>query len=854
LGLSLIKKQPIYFEKLNNGLTLLIMHDPSASVVAFNIWVKAGSIDEKKDERGMAHLIEHMIFKGTKKRKVGEISKQVEAAGGYLNAFTSFEHTCFYVVLPANQIYTAIDIQLDAYLNPTFDQVELDKEKEVVFEEMSMRMDDPWSQSWEILFDKAFRRNPYHWPVIGDKKILKKIPRERLIQYYKKHYVPQNTVISIVGPVDSSKVSSHIKKHLNKVYRPTPPDRKILFDSIPQKLKVKTIASDVNQMYVSLGFPTVPISHEDTPALEILTSILSDGGSSRLNFSIREQSKSADEIGCELFCGNYGGLLVIQALTDLTRLEKLLKDIMIEIQKIQKSGIELKELEKFKTRLRASKIFEKQSVDGQAKSLGFWQLQGDYQKEKIFLDQLNQVQCSDIINVCKKYIHPSMGTLVILHPQNTSINSNPQYWENLLKINFAEVQNNLKNSHEIQTINLKNQVLLIKNRMGVPAVSLGVFFRGGFSEEAESEFGITALMSKSILKGTKDKNFHVLSEAIENLGAHIDTFVEKDYWGMTLDTLTDQFEAAFSIFSEILLLPSFAHGEILKERHLQVSSINRISDDPEEYSFLLSDARTFSKSQYAHSLLGTSKTVSKISPNLVKEWYLKKFKNQNKLWVVVGDIEKNKIIKLIDETFKNMSIKKYNEKNSFDFNTNMELVHNEKINKQQANIVFGFQAPKFTSKDYFAFRILNALMNGMGAKLFVELREKKSLAYSTYAIHEALRDDGIYQIYIACALEKLKEAKVTIGSVIDQLHKGNISESELARAKTYAGGLYLIGLQSNRSQMLTYARYYLTGLGIQYVDDYVQNINKVTLLDIKKMAKKYLNLEKATCITLTPKM
>ncbi len=175
--------------------------------MSLNIWIEAGSIDEHPDERGMAHLIEHMIFKGTSNRGVGEISRQVEAAGGYLNAFTSFEHTCFYVVLPSAQIEKALEIEFDAYLNSTFDSNELAKEKEVVFEEMRMRQDDPWSWSWEILFQDSFQENPYHWPVIGDMKILKEVPRESLVKYYKRHYVPSNTVIAVVGNVKATENS-----------------------------------------------------------------------------------------------------------------------------------------------------------------------------------------------------------------------------------------------------------------------------------------------------------------------------------------------------------------------------------------------------------------------------------------------------------------------------------------------------------------------------------------------------------------------------------------------------------------------------------------------------------------------
>jgi zinc protease len=289
---------------LPNGAVLLVKKDPSADVVSLNIWVEAGSIDEKDDERGMAHLIEHMIFKGTRHRGVGEISREVEAAGGFLNAFTSFEHTCYYVVLPSDRLSTALDVQFDAYTDPLFDAAELAKEKEVVFEEMRMRRDDPWSWSWELLFKNVFQRNPYHHPVIGDEKVLTKVPREKLLKYYKSHYVPRRTVITVVGNVEPEKVVDYVTAHFGKAPSPKPPVRRFESDPEPQRLALVAEEGDLKQTYLSLGFPTVPFEHEDGAALEVLESILGEGSSSRLTLAIREGTRSADEVSSDHFSAN----------------------------------------------------------------------------------------------------------------------------------------------------------------------------------------------------------------------------------------------------------------------------------------------------------------------------------------------------------------------------------------------------------------------------------------------------------------------------------------------------------------------------------------------------------------------
>ncbi len=418
--------------RLKNGATLLVKEDPSTPVVSLNIWIEAGSIDERPDERGMAHLIEHMIFKGTSHRGVGEISRQVEAAGGYLNAFTSFEHTCFYVVLPSAQIQKALEIEFDAYLHSTFDARELAKEKEVVFEEMRMRQDDPWSWSWEILFRILFKRNPYHWPVIGDMKILKEVPRDSLLNYYKKHYVPSNTVIAVVGNVEASKILDWVRKNFERHTFPKAPQRKFLADSEPRGLQLHVQNGEVQQIYLSLGFPSVPLSHPDSAPLEILAALLGDGPASRFSLALREKSQSADDAEAEYFSGKYGGAIVFQGLTDQRRLEACVEELMATAKRTFTHDIPPDELQKVKNKVKASKIFEKQNMDGQAKTLGFWELQGGYELEEEFLRQLDLVQPQDLKRVGEKYIQPRRASMVIYHPKSQKVKDGAAYWESIL--------------------------------------------------------------------------------------------------------------------------------------------------------------------------------------------------------------------------------------------------------------------------------------------------------------------------------------------------------------------------------------------------------------------------------------
>ncbi len=844
--------------RLSNGATLLIKKDTSVPVVSLNLWVEAGSIDEMPTERGMAHLIEHMIFKGTQKRGVGEISRDVEAAGGYLNAFTSFEHTCFYIVLPSAQIFKALDIQFDAFLNSTFDAGELEKEKEVVFEEMKMRKDDPWSWSWELLFKAVFKKNPYHWPVIGDEKVLKAVPRQNLQDYYKRHYVPEKTVICVVGDVSIEETEKWVRDHFENVSRPAPHGRGFEMDQEPRALQFLDQPGDVQQYYVSLAFPTVSIDHPDAAALEILESILSDGGSSRLSLSIREGSRSADEVGADHFTGKYGGSFVFQAATDRKRVERFLTEVMGQVAKLNEADAAPDELHKIKTRIKASKIYEKQSVDGQAKSLGYWQLQGDYRLEEKFLAALDAVTASDLKRVSQKYLRPHRATLLFYRPASDKAFAPGTSWQSLLQDALSPAappaSSPVQKRESLQRFRLSNgSKLLIRERHEVPLVSLGVYLKGGFRDEPARQSGLTALMTKALLKGTEKKSYGEYSRAVERLAAHVDPILEKDYWGLTVESLSDQFAESFALMTETLLTPAFLKAEVEKEKQMQLAALKRLKDDPAEYALLQSDVLSFAGTCYAHPPQGTPESVVRLTRDHVIHWYKKFLFASNMTWVVVGDVDPLKVKKMIEDSFARVP-KKMTEKSRGPIRPVSSKLKSsfEKSKSQQSNMVLGFRAPHFNQEDYFVFRVLNTLLNGMGGRLFVELREKNSLAYSVFAAHEALEYAGIYQIYIGCAPGKQEMVKREMARVLTRIIEEPIPADELKRAKTYMIGLYQLGLQANRSQAGSFARYELIGPGAEVVQDFSKRVERVSADQIKKAARQYLKLKESNWVILSP--
>ncbi|HTC19831.1 MAG TPA: pitrilysin family protein, partial [bacterium] len=334
-----------------------------------------------------------------------------------------------------------------------------------------------------------------------------------------------------------------------------------------------------------------------------------------------------------------------------------------------------------------------------------------------------------------------------------------------------------------------------------------------------------------------------------------DTSMEKDYWYSTLDVLKPDFEKSLELMLESFREPAFAPAEVEKEKKMQLATIARLKDDPSEYALLQSDVLTFGQGPYAHMPLGTAKTIAGISAADIRKWHQRALSAGKLTWVVVGDVDPLRLKALLDEKFAKGARKKGAAPPVKGPSGPLKAATMRlESDNQQAHLVLGFKAPAFHSSDYFAFRVMNTLLNGMGGRLFSELREKRSLAYSVFASHDAGILGGIYQIYIGCAPEKAEQAKREMLKVIDGAVKGSFTGAEVERAKTYMTGLYQVGLQSNRSQVHSYARYELSGFGAPWVDKFPQLVQKVTLADIQRAAQKYLATENKTWVYLTPRV
>src|SRR5881398_3711066 len=276
---------------LPNGLTIIVQEDHSAPVASVQAWCATGSIDEDAHlGAGLSHILEHMLFKGTKTRSTNAIAQKIQDVGGYINAYTSFDRTVFWIDVPKDGVGTALEVLSDAMMNSTLPPEEYQKEQEVIRREFAMGMDDPDRTIGLRLFATAYQRHPYRFPVIGEIEIYNQLTHEQVMQYYKTRYVPNNLTFVVVGDVDAQKV----RQQLADLFKPYP-EKSLKPVFIPaespqlgRREAQQEFATELT--HLSLAWHIPEVTSPDVPALDLLSTILGEGRSSRLYRRVREEA------------------------------------------------------------------------------------------------------------------------------------------------------------------------------------------------------------------------------------------------------------------------------------------------------------------------------------------------------------------------------------------------------------------------------------------------------------------------------------------------------------------------------------------------------------------------------------
>ena len=411
---------PIVKDSLANGLMVIMMEDHSCPTVTTQAWYRCGSRDERPGITGISHLFEHMMFKGTDKYPKEKFDHLVYSNGGYNNAWTSFDNTTYYEVLPPGKEEVAIDLEADRSRHLHINQENLTSERNVVINERLMRYDNsPFGCLYEQLFNNAFVAHPYRWLPIGFMTDIKQLTLDELLDYYKVHYAPNNSFMIIAGDIKPKEVMKLVEKYYGPISPETPPPPVTTVE--PEQRGEKRIYYHKSAQLPAFiaGFKIPAGKSADFFPLKVAAKVLFDGESSRLYHRLVYTEQKALFVQGSADRLNDPGLFYVMAAAnpggDIAEVEG---EVWEEIDKLQTEPISEHELQKAKNQLESDFIMGLQSNEDRASQVGYFEIDtGDYKNVYKEADGFQAVTVADVMRVAKDYLTDMGRTVVILVPE-----------------------------------------------------------------------------------------------------------------------------------------------------------------------------------------------------------------------------------------------------------------------------------------------------------------------------------------------------------------------------------------------------------------------------------------------------
>jgi len=849
--------------RLPNGMQVLIREDHFAPVAALQVWVGAGGADEDDVEAGVAHVHEHMLFKGTSNRGVGAIAAEIESSGGRINAWTSWNETVYHIVVASRYADTGLDVLADAVRNSSFDPEELDKELGVVLEEWKRGEDSPSRRVFDSLFDAAFTVHPYRRPVIGSKESIEGLTRERILSFYRRFYTPNNMTLVIVGDVDTAHMKAAIDKSFGdfaardipRPARPTEPPQ--------SELRFRSDRMDIRESHLALGFHVPGATHPDAPLLDMLAFILGGGESSRLYKKLVAQSELATGVGAFAYTPPDPGLFVVTASLEDADMDRAYDTVIGELAATIVEGLGEEEIERARINLESDFVYRYETMQGQARELGYFlTVYGDPNYDRVYLDRLNRATAADLQAVARRYLTPENLTVVTLLPNSAAarlseagardsaarlateprkIAEKPTAERKGLRIEPPSAAEARPLAPELFT--LDNGVrLIVAKHPGVPVFAIRAAMLGGVIAETPADNGISNFVAEMLTRGTRTRSREQLADEIESLAASLGGFSGHNSLGVTGTFLSSTFDHAIPLFLEVLREPAFDSAETDKTRRELLLSIKNREDDSSRVAFDLAFKTVYPDHPYGMTPLGEHESVGKVGVAELRAFYARILDPRNLVVTVVGDVDVKKVRKLLGRELEQLrpgpdpvavpspAVLPAGVQRAF-----------RKTERRQAHVVVAYPSVDYGHPDRFPLSVLDNILSGQGGRLFYELRDRQSLAYSVTAFFTKGLARGLFGGYIATDPSR---AGIAANGLLDEFAKLRdepAEASELARSQRYLIGSREIGLQTNGAlaEDMTFNELY--GLGYKTGWEYAENISAVTLEDVQRVAREYLD-------------
>jgi zinc protease len=856
-----LSRADIRCEVLPNGLTLLTCASHLAPVAEIQVWANVGSADERPHEAGLAHFHEHMLFKGSERRGVGEIAGDVEGAGGRINAYTSLDVTVYHATLPSTQLGVGIDVLADAVLHSAFDPAEIDREIEVVLEEIRRSHDTPTHVLSEAVFGEVYRVHPYRAPILGTAESVAGFDRERVTDFWKRWYRPDNLTVVAVGDIQPEAVRAAVAAAFGDTV-PGAAQHERPKEPVQSDLRSIVCARPFERANIELVYPTVGLSHDDCAHLDVLCFILGGCDSSRLVQRVKEREGVADRIDASCFTPRDPGLASIGIETSVDRAAAAVAATVREVERLRSEPVSREELERARTNFLAGEHFERESVTGIAYKLGGFEVTGgDHQQEERYLDAVRRVEPGDLHRVAREYLLPERLTVGAVVAEDDADGFDGDVITAAVKDAVAQNRRTFAvpaaigaTATGIHSYELPGGGRLhVIPRREVPVVAARAAFVGGLlCDEAESS-GLTHFLVSMWLRGTRSHSTADFARSAENLAAEIDSFCGRSSFGVTLETPVEVLEPTLALFAEPLLEPAFDADELERERVDTLAAIERREDRLGQQVFQLFGETHFRSHPYRLPLLGETGTVAAFDCERVAAHHRRLVCAPNLSLAIAGDVDPDDIAVRVSMHLAGLPGGDFHAPAPPDEAPPSEIREAElHKDRAQAHLVIGFRGLSVRDEDRFDLDVISQLLAGQGGRLFLDLRDRRSLAYAVNAVNIEGIAPGYFAVYIATAPDKLDEARSGLLEILDGLLQAPPKAGEVERAVRHLVGSHAIGQQRNSFHAAHVSLDGLYGLGPDALHRYPERVEAVTPDSLLRTARRIIQLDRYTLAVVRP--
>ena len=790
----------------------------------------------------MSHVLEHMLFKGTTNRTGLEIDHSIQDAGGHMNAYTSFDRTVYHVTIPNTGARLAAEVLCDIMQNATLPEEELTSELDVIRREMDMGNDDPSRRSGRRLFETAYTRSPYRHTVIGYRDIFDRLSRADLLDYYRERYAPNNCFFVVAGAIDPDEVVQRISDgHANQPARPLPPVHLI---REPRQVAAREVIDEgpFEHAHFHFAWHIPDVRHEDIPALEVLSTLLGGGRSSRLYREVRDKSALVHSVDAWTYAGEQTGLFGMSAIADADKFSQARAAMLDELQQFKDALPHESELAKAIKQFTAGNLSALKTMQGRAADLGSsWLNAGDLDFSRKQLEAARAVKPEALQAVAKRYLTTNNQTLYALTPAG----SKPR----------PKARTTPRRTTDIEKIELPNGLrLLLKEDSRLPFVHFRIGMLGGVLCETPATNGLTRLMSRAMLKGTAKRTAPEIASEIESAGGSIDTYSGNNSYGLSLDILSEDNALGQAVFLDVLLSPAFELDEIERERRAQLAAIEQQRDHLLSHTLKKLRRLVFGDTGYGLDNLGETEVVESLTREHINAHYATHNAPGNAVIGVFGDIDAASVRERIEGDLAKWNAPAPSE----DLPGTAPLIKARRdvvsTDKEQAVVTLGFRGCTLDHTDRYPMDLISEALNDMGSRLFLKIREELGLAYYVGTQNFAGRVPGCFSFYAGTAADAAAQVEAELLHQAKRLAKGGLTEEELRRAKAKLIGHRKIARQDLGNVAFATCMDELLGLGYDHHAGEEARIEAVTLEQVREVAARYFGTEQfATAVSLPAK-